>query len=544
MNNKSVNITFPQFLKSSLIIFFLSVLNLSVFSQADQQQIYKFNQVLDAVSGSYADSINQEELTEDAIKAVLKDLDPHSLYFSKDEIEELNRGLVGSFVGVGITYDIIQDTVLILNTVKNGPSYTAGVKAGDRIIKVENETIAGTGITDEKLKELLTGKKGTKVTITVKRRSNNQYIICKIIRDKIPVKSLTAAYNINKNITYLKLNRFSATTLDEFKKITDSLMSGKNSKLILDLRYNSGGYLYTAVKLLENFFNKNTLVLYTDGLHQKRENYYTHKKGNFQNSDLVILINESSASAAEIVSGAVQDLDRGIIIGRRSYGKGLVQKPVYLIDGSMIRLTIAKYYTPSGRNIQKPYNNGIDDYNKDLTHRFEHGEFINKDSIKFNDSLKFKTLINKRPVYGGGGIMPDIFIPADTIHYPAYYRKQLNTGKINEFIHLYVEKNRQLITNKFKNFENYLSDFDISDKDIKNLINYTFEDEIKKNDYINEFTNNKYIKMQLKALIANDIWDNTEYYKIINEYDQAVIKAVEVLNNKKEYAEILKSSDS
>ncbi len=528
-------------MKKFLIYISLFLTNTFVFAQADQEQIYKFNQVLDAVAGSYADSINQEKLTEDAIKALLRDLDPHSLYFSKDEIEELNRGLTGSFTGIGISYDIIQDTVLILSIVKNGPSDKAGVKAGDRIIKIENETVAGTGITDEKLKELLTGKKGSKVKITVSRKYEKQIKNCEIIRDKIPVKSLTAGYNIDKNITYLKLNRFSATTINEFKKITDSLMSKKSSKLILDLRYNSGGYLYAAIKLLEYFFNKNTLVLYTDGIHQKRKDYYTHKKGIFQNADLVILINESSASAAEIVSGAVQDLDRGVVIGRRSYGKGLVQKPIYLIDGSMIRLTVAKYYTPSGRNIQKSYADGIEDYNEDLIHRYEHGEYTNKDSIKFNDSLKFKTLINKRTVYGGGGIMPDIFIPADTVHYPSYYLEKLNTGKINEFVHLYVEKNRNAIFQNFKNFEKFFSDFELSDEDIENLINYAYEDEIKKKDYLNEFEHNKYIKTQLKALIANDIWNDTEYYKVLNSEDDAVLKAVEVLNNKKEYTEILQA---
>ncbi|RLD48698.1 MAG: peptidase S41 [Bacteroidetes bacterium] len=524
-----------------LLYIFLLFLNTSIFAQADQQQIYKFNQVLDAVAGSYADSVNEEKLTEDAIKSVLKDLDPHSLYFSKDEIEELNRGLIGSFVGVGISYDIIQDTVMILSVVKNGPSEKAGIKPGDRIITVENETIAGTGITDDKLRELLTGKKDTKVRISVKRRGLKKHFSTVITRAKIPVKSITAAYNINDHVSYIKLNRFSATTLDEFKAATDTLMTKKNAELILDLRYNSGGYLYAAVRLLENFFNKNTLVLYTDGVRQKRKDYFTHKTGKFRNNDLVVLINESSASAAEIVSGAVQDLDRGIVIGRRSYGKGLVQKPIYLVDGSMIRLTVAKYYTPSGRNIQKPYNKGIEDYNEDLMHRFEHGEYTNKDSIKLNDSLKFKTLNNNRLVYGGGGIMPDIFIPADTVHYPSFYRKQLNSGKINEFIHLYVEKNRNVIFQDFKNFENFFSDFELSDEEIENLINYVYEDEIKKKDYLNEFEHNKYIKTQLKALIANDIWDNTEYYKILNNEDQAVLKAVEVLNNKKEYAEILQS---
>ncbi len=526
-------------MKKLITFTYIFLLSIQIFAQADQQQIYKFNQVLDAVAESYADSVNEEKLTEDAIKNVLKDLDPHSLYFSKDEIEELNRGLVGSFTGVGISYDIIQDTVLILSVVKNGPSENAGIKAGDRIITIENETIAGTGITDEKLKDLLTGKKDTKVNITVKRRGFKNYVSTIITRAKIPVKSITAAYNINNRVSYIKLNRFSATTLDEFRRATDTLMTKKNAELILDLRYNSGGYLYAAVRLLENFFNKNTLVLYTDGVHQKRKDYFTHKTGKFRNNDLVILINESSASAAEIVSGAVQDLDRGIVIGRRSYGKGLVQKPIYLIDGSMIRLTIAKYYTPSGRNIQKPYDKGVEDYNEDLLHRFEHGEFSNKDSIKLNDSLKFKTLNNKRLVYGGGGIMPDIFIPADTVHYPGFYRKQLNSGKINEFIHLYAERNRATILKTYKTFSVFKKEFEISDDAIVDLINYIYEDDIEKNDFLNEFTTNKYIKMQIKALIANDLWSNTEYYKILNLQDKAVIKALEVLNNKKEYAEIL-----
>ncbi|NOZ34632.1 MAG: S41 family peptidase [Chlorobi bacterium] len=526
------------------IVLFLLFVNVNLFSQTDQEQIYKFTQVIDAVTESYADSVNQEKLTEDAIKAMLKDLDPHSLYFSKDKIEELNRGLRGSFTGVGISYDIIQDTVLILNIVKNGPSDKAGIKPGDRIIIVDNDTIAGTGIDDRKLRDLLTGKKNSKVIIKVKRIKFDKLLTFTVRRGKIPVKSIIAAYNIDQNTTYIKLNRFSATTIDEFKKFTDSLMTKKKSKLILDLRYNSGGYLYTAIKLLEYFFEKNKLVLYTEGFHQKRKNYFTLKTGKFKNNDLVILINESSASAAEIVSGAMQDLDRGIIIGRRSYGKGLVQKPIYLIDGSMIRLTIAKYYTPSGRNIQKPYNKGIDDYKEDLIHRYEHGEFSNKDSIKLDHSLKFKTLKNNRLVYGGGGIMPDIFIPADTVHYPYYYREQLNNSKINEFIHLYSEKNRNRVLKTFKNFETFKKQFTITDNILSDMVNYIYEDNIKKNNYLNEFKNNEYIKNQIKALIANDLWGNTEYYKIINEYDETIIKAIEVLNNKKEYAEILRPSKS
>jgi len=528
-------------MKKIIIFAFVLLLRNLFFAQSNTEQVYKFNQVIDAVSKTYVDSVNQEKLTEDAIRALLKDLDPHSLYFSKDEIEELNRGLVGSFTGVGISYDIIRDTVLILSVIKNGPSDKAGIKPGDRIIKVGNKNIAGSGIDDNGLRDLLTGEKGSKVNVSVKRREINNLLTFEITRNTIPVKSITAAYKINKNTAYIKLNRFSATTFNEFNKIADSLIIKDKTKIILDLRYNSGGYLYAAVQLLEIFFDKNTLVLYTEGFHQKRQNYYTRKKGKFRKNDLIILIDESSASAAEIVSGAVQDLDRGVVIGRRSYGKGLVQKPVYLIDGSMIRLTIAKYYTPSGRNIQKPYNKGIDNYNEDLIHRFEHGEYTNKDSIKLNDSLKYKTLINSRTVYGGGGIMPDIFIPADTVHYPGFYRKQLNSGKINEYIHLYTEKHRGKIFKTYKNFNIFKKDFEISDNAIVDLINYIYEDDIKKNDFLNEFATNKHIKMQIKALIANDIWGNNEYYKILNDNDPNILKAVDVLKNKKEYAEILNS---
>ena len=526
-------------MKKLLTVSLLFLFSANIYAQTDQEQIYKFTQVMDAVTGSYADSVEQEKLIEEAIISVLKELDPHSAYFSKDEIEELNRGLKGSFVGVGITYDIIQDTVLILNISENGPSEKAGIKPGDRIIKINGETVAGNRINDEQLKALLTGKKGSKVNVTVKRKDVKNLRTYEIIRGKIPVKSITAAYNIKKNVTYIKLNRFSATTLDEFQKITDSLIHAKDAKIILDLRYNSGGYLYTAIRLLEYFFEKNKLVLYTDGVHQKRKNYFTHKTGKFRNNDMAVIINESSASASEIVSGAVQDLDRGVIIGRRSYGKGLVQKPVYLVDGSMIRLTTAKYYTPSGRNIQKPYDKGIEDYNEDLIHRYEHGEFVNKDSIKLNPDMKFKTLVNKRLVYGGGGIMPDVFIPADTVHFPYFYRKHFNTGKINEFVHLYVEKNRKNIFNTYNNFNDFKNYFKVTDSDLSDLANYLYEDDIKKNDYLNDFISNSYIKNQLKALIANDLWGDTEYYKIVNEYDANILKAVEILNNEKEYAEIL-----
>ncbi len=423
------------------IIYIVSFVNIG-FSQVDQEQIYKFNQVIENINNYYVDSIDESKLIKSAIVATLKELDPHSVYFDKEDLEELNRGLRGSFVGVGITYDIIKDTVLILSVSPDGPSEIAGIIPGDRIIKVGDEVIAGPGIDDEKLKDLLTGEKGSNVTVSVKRTGRKNLKEIEITRNKIPVKSIDAAYKINEEIVYIKLSRFSATSVAEFNKLVESLQISASNKIILDLRNNSGGYLYVSVKLLENFLKKNSVVLYTKGVNNPEKEYKTHGNGKFKQSDIVILINESSASASEIVSGAIQDLDRGVVIGRRSYGKGLVQKPIYLVDGSMIRLTIAKYFTPSGRNIQKPYNKGIEDYKHEIANRLDRGELMNKDSIKHNDTLQYFTLNNKRVIYGGGGIIPDIFVELDTLKFPQFYKEFIKSAKVNEFVHLFVDKNR------------------------------------------------------------------------------------------------------
>ena len=521
-----------------LLIAFL-IVSFNAYSQVDQDQLLKFNQVIENISNFYVDSVNNSDLIEKAIISTLKELDPHSVYFSKDEVEEINRGLVGSFVGVGLSYDIINDTVMVLSVIKGGPSESAGLLSGDRIIKIEEEQIAGVGITDKKLKDLLTGKKGSKVNVLIKRSKQKRFRKIEIERDDIPVKSIDAAYIHDNDIAYIKLNRFSATTIDEFKKVTDSLLGTGIDKVILDLRNNSGGYLYVSVKLLEFFLDKNISVLYTMGLHRSDKEYKTHKVGKYKKNDLVILINETSASASEIVSGAIQDWDRGVIIGRRSYGKGLVQKPIYLIDGSMMRLTIAKYYTPSGRNIQKPYNNGIENYKKEVSDRLENGELMNKDSIKYNDSLKFYTLNNKRMIYGGGGIMPDIFIPVDTLKYPYFYRQKNSEGVVNEFVHLFVDENRDYFKRLFPDFKTYNLNFSVNDSHIDELINYICDDIKKRLIYTEEIKDHELIKIQLKALIAYDIWGESEYYEIINMKDKVYLKALEVLKNKKLYTEIL-----
>jgi len=521
-----------------LLIFFL--IKVTGFSQNEDEQLKKFEQVISYIDNNYVDSVDKKQIVKNAIVASLKELDPHSVYYDKDKIEELNRGLVGSFVGVGISYDIINDTVLILSVIKDGPSDIAQVMQGDRIIKVDNELIAGKGlIDDDKLRDLLTGQKGSGVLLSIKRNGIEKLIDFKVIRNKVSVNSIDASYKINDDIAYIKLKRFSSTSMDEFKKVIEKLGLNGSKKLILDLRGNRGGYLYVSVRLLENFLNKRSLVLSTKGLHSSKKEYRTYLNGKLKNTDLVILINESSASASEIVSGAIQDWDRGVIVGRLSYGKGLVQKPFYLNDGSMMRLTIAKYYTPSGRNIQKPYDKGQDKYNHEIADRVSNGELMHKDSIKHNDSLKFYTLNNKRLIYGGGGIMPDIFVELDTLKYPQFYKDFLGTGKINEFIHLFVDKNRSFFKDNFGNFESFNKKWNVDRKNVEELILYLNNDEENLLDLTDELFSNDFVKEHLKALVAYDVFGENEYFKIINEKDETFNKAIEILNNKKKYYEIL-----
>lgn len=525
-----------------LLLIFLSFSRIS-FSQKDDEQLKKFEQVINFLDNNYVDSINKEKIIKSAIVASLKELDPHSIYYDKDEIEELNRGLVGSFVGVGITYDIINDTVLILSVIPNGPSEKAGVMPGDRIIKVDNELIAGKGlINDDILKDFLTGKKETEVVISVKRAGLKSLKDIKIIRNKVPVNSIDAYYNVTDDIAYIKLKRFSASSMTEFTNAVDKLGLNESKKLILDLRGNRGGYLYVSVRLLERFLKKKSLVLITKGLHSSKKEYKTYLKANLKNTDLVILINESSASASEIVSGAIQDWDRGVIVGRRSYGKGLVQKPFYLNDGSMMRLTIAKYYTPSGRNIQKSYSEGQEKYSHEISERLKNGELMHKDSIKFIDSLKYYTLNNKRLIYGGGGIMPDIFVELDTLKYPSFYKEYLNSGKINEFVHLFVDKNRDFFKNNFEDFNTFNKTWNIERKNIKDLIIYLNKDEENILDLTDELISNEFVKLHLKSLVAYDVFGENEFYKVLNEKDEAFNKAIEILNNEKKYNKILHSN--
>src|SRR5574344_335166 len=377
-------------------------------------QLQKLNQAAAAINALYVDSVNQEQLVENAVEGMLKELDPHSTYIPQKEVQRANEVIDGSFEGIGIQFQMLNDTLFVIQTISGCPAAKVGVLPGDRILEVDGTAIAGVKKPNSDIMKLLRGKRGTDVVVKIKRAGVKTTIDFVITRDKIPIYSLDAAYMITPTIGYVKLNSFSSTTMDEFHKAMKELSKKGMQQLILDLQANGGGLLDAAIKLSDEFLNNNKMIVYTKGLNQPQSTARATASGAFENTDLVVLVDEYSASASEIVSGALQDWDRAIILGRRTFGKGLVQRPIPLLDGSMMRLTVARYYTPSGRNIQKSYADGAEKYQKDLIERYNHGELQHADSIVFPDSLRYQTLRLGRAVYGGGGIMPDIFIPLDT----------------------------------------------------------------------------------------------------------------------------------
>ncbi|OFY73322.1 MAG: peptidase S41, partial [Bacteroidetes bacterium RIFOXYA12_FULL_33_9] len=380
-------------------------------SQEFNNSVFKLSKVLNLISTFYVDTVNQDQLTEEAIIGMLKFLDPHSIYISKEEVEEMNEPLEGNFEGVGVQFNILNDTIVVVSPIPGGPSEKVGIQAGDRFVTINGENVAGIGIRNNDVVEKLRGAKGTTVNVGMKRKGTKEILDFTITRDKIPIYSLDASYMINKEVGYIKLNRFAATTMEEYYKAVENLKANGAKHLIIDLQDNSGGYLNTSIDLADEFLKDQKLIVYTEGVKSPKHEYKATGRGNFEEGKVIVLVNEGSASASEILSGALQDWDRGVVIGRRTFGKGLVQRPFNLPDGAMIRLTIARYYTPTGRLIQKSYEGGFNDYSRDLINRYNSGEFLSEDSIHFPDSLKYKTLQNSRNVYGGGGIMPDIFIP-------------------------------------------------------------------------------------------------------------------------------------
>jgi len=507
-----------------------------------QKNQLKFGRLLRLVDSYYVDTTNIDELTEKAIVHLLSELDPHSVYISKEEVQRMNEPLQGNFEGIGISFNIFKDTLLVTTTIPGGPSEKVGLRAGDRIVEVDGKNIAGTGIKNSDVFDLLRGKKGTSVEIKVVRKSSDEMLEFKIIRDKIPINSLDAAYMLDESTGYIKLNKFSATTTDEFTEAMNQLNQQNIENLILDLRGNGGGYLKTAIEISDQFLEDNKLIVYTEGTNEPKREYNATTSGIFENGNLVVLVNESSASASEIVSGAVQDWDRGLIIGRRSFGKGLVQKPYFLTDGSVVRLTTAHYYTPSGRCIQKPYDNGTEDYLRDRFERMAAGEFFSKDSINLVDSLKYKTLINGRTVYGGGGVMPDIFVPMDTSSYFRYYNRLRRNQIVYNFVLDYVDKNRSKIKRKYAEFEDFNTNFEVTDEMVNTIVANGEKEGIERDQESLDFTRGN-MEREIKALIARDIFSRDDFYKIINEDDDAIRKALEVIKNQEQYNNLLVSAE-
>lgn len=522
--------------------------------QISQNQTKKLETVLDLINMFYVDSVDDAGIVENTITSLLKELDPHSVYISKDKVQEMNKTLIGAFDGIGITYTIFKDTLYVIRTLKGGPAEKSGIMPGDRIVRIDNENITSKEISEEHIRKLLQGAKGTKLSLEIIRQGEKEIISKELVRDRISINSISAAYKIEDHIAYIKLESFSVNTINELEEISRSFRKSGIQNIILDLRNNGGGYLSTAIRLIDEFMPSDKLIIYTKGKSIPRYDYFSSGKGNFKRSKLVVLINENSASASEIVAGAIQDWDRGIIIGRRSFGKGLVQRPFNLPDGSMIRLTVARYYTPTGRLIQKDYANGYENYRNEENNRLEHGELFFKDSIYFVDSLKYLTLNKKRIVYGGGGIIPDIFVAADTNKFPKFYFQMLQSGKINTFIIDYIDKNREQLTRQYKTLVDYEKYFEPDNELLLTIIKYAQKNNlIDRLNQKNNFSDSELInyalagkeiniKQLLKALVARNLWGEEAFYKIYNKQDDFVLKAIKVLKNKNLYNSLLANS--
>jgi carboxyl-terminal processing protease len=525
-----------------MVILFAGINQSVCYSQQSQENMLKFGRLLRLVESYYVDTTNISKLTEKAIVALLEELDPHSVYISKEEVEKMNEPLKGNFEGIGITFNIFRDTLLVTTTVPGGPSEKNGILAGDRIITIDGKNVAGIGLTNNDVFAKLRGEKGTSVALKILRRNQKELLDFTIIRDKIPINSLDASYILDNETGYIKLNKFSATTIDEFKTAIAGLKKNKIQNLILDLRNNGGGYLKAATDLADEFLPADKMIVYTEGINNPRKEYKATSIGSFEEGRLVVLVNENSASASEIVAGAIQDWDRGIVIGRRSYGKGLVQQPYYLTDGSMVRLTVAHYYTPSGRCIQKPYDKGFEDYQTDYRKRVENGEMFNAEKISFPDSLKFKTLASGRTVYGGGGIMPDIFVPLDTSALYRYYNKLQRNNIVYNYVVDYVDKNRSIIQKQYPGFQKFAGNFTVSDGMIEELIKRGEKEQIPRDQASINFTL-PLIKKEIKALIARDLYAQDYFYQIYNQDDNVIQKAVEILKNQGKYKQMLVSKN-
>lgn len=488
----------------------------------------KFNDVLNYIYDSYVDSVSRETLIEEAVENILHNLDPHSGYIPASAFREMNDPLMGSFEGIGIEFNMIRDTVVVISPIAGGPSEKAGIMPGDRIIAVEGDPIAGVRKSTTEVVSILKGEKGTEVNVSVLRPGVYDLLAFKLVRDKIPSYSLDIAYMLDDQIGYIRLNKFAATTHLEFLTALDRLKAAGMSSLILDLRDNTGGFLDAAINIADELLEKDKLIVYTDGRKRPKTFAYARKTGAFEAQPLVVLINEWSASASEIIAGAVQDNDRGLVVGRRSFGKGLVQEQVQMGDGSAIRLTVARYYTPSGRSIQKPYENGLGEYHSDLIQRFLDGEYEDPDNITFSDSLRYETT-GGRVVYGGGGIMPDIFIPLGTNANTGFFNQAVNRGLIYRFAFDYADKSRGKLAS-YGNAASFIKGFNTDDALLRQFLSFAEGEGLKAANQ-GLAAGDPMIRNYLKAYIGRNVFGNEAFFPVLHEIQPEVKKAVEALRN-------------
>ena len=584
-----------------VILFLLAIQAFSLFAQKGNEDVLKMSnikatQTLGMIDYFYVDTTDLNKICETGIEAMLKELDPHSVFIDKDEVAKMNEPLVGNFDGIGVSFQLLDDTIHVVDVISGGPSEKVGVLAGDKIVKVDDMPATGDTIKNDWVFKHLRGKKGTKVSVSVIRGKSKTPIVFEIKRDKIPINSIDTWFMIDKEIGYIRLNRFAQSSNEEMVQAITELQSEGMQSLILDLRGNGGGYLNVAVDICDQFLSGDKLIVYTKGAKSPRQELKAQKKGLFEQGRLVIMVDESSASASEILSGAVQDWDRGVIVGRRTFGKGLVQRPFDMYDGSQIRLTTSRYYTPSGRCIQKPYDAGVEEYQMDYYNRLSHGELLSADSVHFADSLRCFTSGN-RLVYGGGGIMPDVFVPIDTMRASDYMINLRSKGLFNSFALNWTEENREQFLKKAPTYDkfskeyekmNVLSEFEkyaeqegvsrnaikkewvnimvsdylkkemsdstarsyesysdyaeslISDDKMLKEIMQKAKEEDKKNDLINK-ESDKYIASTIKALIARNLYGVKYYYMTTFENDRELKEAIDVLKDNKKYNSILKA---
>jgi carboxyl-terminal processing protease len=488
------------------------------------KDVQKFRDVLTQIQTEYVDTVNTSELVDDAIHHMLNKLDPHSAYIPAADRVAANEDLRGNFDGIGVEFNIFNDTIVVVTALSGGPSEALGIQSGDKIIKVDDKMLAGIGVTSPDVMKALKGPKGTEVKVTILR--HDKEIEYKIIRDKIPQYSVDVSYMVDDEIGYIKINRFAATTFDEFHESLKKLKQEGMKKLVLDLQGNPGGYMNMAIDIADDFLTAGKKIVFTNGKEKKyNSDASSTARGEFEKGDLIVLMNEGSASASEILAGALQDNDRAFIVGRRSFGKGLVQSPFDLSDGSELRLTISRYYTPTGRSIQKPYEDG-DEYSRDIIARYNHGEFFHADSIRFNDTLKYATA-NGRTVYGGGGIMPDYFVPLDTTLNSHYLNELYTSTSIQEYTFSYAENHKEQLTKR--GFDNFLKSFKVTDEMLAELVKVGERNKVKP-DRRELARKKKLFQVHVKAQIARKLWSNEGFFPVINETNEVFLQALKLFD--------------